>query len=594
MLGIEPLELHFTAELHKKISHPVQLINDTDDYVAIGISLGEKNIAFGVPRTTSRLPLRMLPSKDIIPPRSSSSVTITLEALKKPLQEEQCITELCLQSARVEKGLTAKDITSDMFMEEQDKVVAVVNLTVSVRAPKHVLIVKPLELCYWPIEPKKLLPCSVQLTNKTDDFVAFMFTYCPKASMDWFNEQMGVHVVVLDIMFAEPSQHPQAPSSVHHPIYDDVEQDSEDGELELTGDWAALRLEETHIAAHHCSLLVSTPAAQTTSKADKKKIIKISDEKRIKTTGVKLRQGMGWKLDQLLQLTGFAVHLRSCLQIGAEEIDSRKLDLPHEQEEQTTRGWMDPRFQQSTRGNWERSTAASRQEKKLRWCAEARKEAPVQSGGTRAGGVRRRETLTALPPLTALLCLLAEPTGESSQHGRVKATDEAIGKLPARIQAMDAAELQRLKAKTSPLSIETELLHIYPAELRFTSKEVAEYISLINKTDNDVIYVIAGECGIVNGGYKGVVPPQCTSAVLVFSEANPSGVMGGMIRIMTISESHCHCDTDLDNYFNYYYKHEELMNKVRAEGGKAHEALLECVLHAPRLESVATNQHEVA
>lgn len=44
------------------------------------------------------------------------------------------------------------------------------------RAPKHLLIVKPLDLCYWPIEPKKLLPCSVQLTNKTDDFVAFMFT----------------------------------------------------------------------------------------------------------------------------------------------------------------------------------------------------------------------------------------------------------------------------------------------------------------------------------------------------------------------------------------------------------------------------------
>lgn len=57
--------------------------------------------------------------------------------------------------------------------------------------------------------------------------------------MDWFNEQMGVHAVELDIMFAEPSQHPQAPSSVHHPIYD-VEQDSEDGELEFTADWAAL------------------------------------------------------------------------------------------------------------------------------------------------------------------------------------------------------------------------------------------------------------------------------------------------------------------------------------------------------------------
>lgn len=148
--------------------------------------------------------------------------------------------------------------------------------------------------------------------------------------------------------------------------------------------------------------------------------------------------------------------------------------------------------------------------------------------------------------------------------------------------------------QTSPLSIETELLHIYPAELRFTSKEVAEYISLINKTDNGVIYVIAGEYGIANGDYEGVVSPQCTSAVLVFSEEIPSGVMGGTIRIMMISESHHYCDTDFDNYFIYYHKREELMKKVRAEGGKAHEALLECVLHAPRPESVATKQHEVS
>lgn len=35
-----------------------------------------------------------------------------------------------MQSVRVDKGLTTKDITSDMFMEEQDKVVDVVNLTV--------------------------------------------------------------------------------------------------------------------------------------------------------------------------------------------------------------------------------------------------------------------------------------------------------------------------------------------------------------------------------------------------------------------------------------------------------------------------------
>src|SRR6185503_15967241 len=51
-----------------------------------------------------------------------------------------------------------------------------------------------------------------------------------------------------------------------------------------------------------------------------------------------------------------------------------KLGLPHEQEEQSIRGRKDPRFQQSPMGDWERSTAASRRERKLRWRAEARKE----------------------------------------------------------------------------------------------------------------------------------------------------------------------------------------------------------------------------
>jgi len=45
-----------------------------------------------------------------------------------------------------------------------------------------------------------------------------------------------------------------------------------------------------------------------------------------------------WFQHQLLQLTGFAVHLRSRLQIGAEEIDPSKLGPPHEQEEQSIRG----------------------------------------------------------------------------------------------------------------------------------------------------------------------------------------------------------------------------------------------------------------
>jgi hypothetical protein len=129
MLGIEPLNLPFSADLNKQISHSIQLTNDTDDYVAFRITLGEKYIAFGV--SARQLSLRMLPNKDVVPPRSSCSVTIKLEPVKKPLQEERCILELCVQSTRVDIGLTAKDITADLFVEEPNKVVDMVNLTVS-------------------------------------------------------------------------------------------------------------------------------------------------------------------------------------------------------------------------------------------------------------------------------------------------------------------------------------------------------------------------------------------------------------------------------------------------------------------------------
>jgi hypothetical protein len=44
--------------------------------------------------------------------------------------------------------------------------------------------------------------------------------------------------------------------------------------------------------------------------------------------------------------------------------------------------------------------------------------------------------------------------------------------------------------RISPFSVETELLLIYPAELRFASQEEEQYISLTNKTDDDVVYAI--------------------------------------------------------------------------------------------------------
>jgi hypothetical protein len=132
MLGIEPLELHFTAEHNMQTSGSIKLTNDTDDYIAFQISLVERKIAFGV-SAPSRLPLCVHPSKDVVPPRSSRRVTVTLEAVKKPLQQKECIEVFCVHSTKADKGLTSKDITGDMFKEEQDKYIDMVNLMVTDR-----------------------------------------------------------------------------------------------------------------------------------------------------------------------------------------------------------------------------------------------------------------------------------------------------------------------------------------------------------------------------------------------------------------------------------------------------------------------------
>lgn len=121
MLGIEPLDLHFTAEHNKQTSGSIKLTNDTDDYIAFWVS------------APSRLPLCVHPNKDVVPPRSSCRVTVTLEAVKKPLQKKHCIEKFCVQSTRVDKGVTSEHITEDMFKEEAGKDVDMVNLMVSDR-----------------------------------------------------------------------------------------------------------------------------------------------------------------------------------------------------------------------------------------------------------------------------------------------------------------------------------------------------------------------------------------------------------------------------------------------------------------------------
>lgn len=156
----------------------------------------------------------------------------------------------------------------------------------------------------------------------------------------------------------------------------------------------------------------------------------------------------------------------------------------------------------------------------------------------------------------------------------------------------------------SPFLIETELLHIYPAELHVSYEggdeegDDGEYISLANKTDDDVMYAInyyydrRGEVFSIIAHDKGVLPPQSTCAVRVHCVSNHHYQVG--VTMISGSRRYRTADDFFDNYT--CDTREELMSQVRSEGGKVHEALLACVVHtSPHPESVATDckQHQV-
>ncbi|CAN6334009.1 unnamed protein product [Urochloa humidicola] len=124
MLGIEPLDVRLPFEPNKRISCSVELTNDTDDHFAFRIS------------PTSHRPYSVQPKKDIVPPRSNCSVTITLEALENAPLPNQRRDRFSVQSIRVDGSLATTDITGDLFREHPGKVVDDVNLVVVLDAPE--------------------------------------------------------------------------------------------------------------------------------------------------------------------------------------------------------------------------------------------------------------------------------------------------------------------------------------------------------------------------------------------------------------------------------------------------------------------------
>ena len=120
ILGIEPLEIHIPFE-EFKISHSIELTNDTDDHIAFV--------------TKSKLErFYTEPDRGIVPPRSKCSVTLAMQAQVSAQPNEHYTEVITVLSTRVDDGaLATMDIVTagDIFIDsEEGKAVDEVNVMV--------------------------------------------------------------------------------------------------------------------------------------------------------------------------------------------------------------------------------------------------------------------------------------------------------------------------------------------------------------------------------------------------------------------------------------------------------------------------------
>ncbi|KAI4377908.1 hypothetical protein MLD38_015464 [Melastoma candidum] len=123
LLSIEPLELKFPFELKKQIDCPLQLSNKTENYVAFKV------------KTTNPKKYCVRPNTGVVSPQSTCDIIVTMQAQKEAPPDMQCRDKFLLQSVKVEDGVSAKDITAEMFNKESGHVVEECKLRVIYVSP---------------------------------------------------------------------------------------------------------------------------------------------------------------------------------------------------------------------------------------------------------------------------------------------------------------------------------------------------------------------------------------------------------------------------------------------------------------------------
>jgi len=123
LLTVEPLDLQFPFELKKQISCSLYLTNKTDN-----------NVAFKV-KTTNPKKYCVRPNTGVVLPRSTCEVLVTMQAQKEAPSDMQCKDKFLLQGVVATTGITAKEVTPEMFSKESGHLVEETKLRVTYVAP---------------------------------------------------------------------------------------------------------------------------------------------------------------------------------------------------------------------------------------------------------------------------------------------------------------------------------------------------------------------------------------------------------------------------------------------------------------------------
>ncbi|AEE80088.1 vesicle associated protein [Arabidopsis thaliana] len=160
LLTVEPLDLQFPFELKKQISCSLYLTNKTDN-----------NVAFKV-KTTNPKKYCVRPNTGVVLPRSTCEVLVTMQAQKEAPSDMQCKDKFLLQGVIASPGVTAKEVTPEMFSKEAGHRVEETKLRVTYVAPP-----RPPSPVHEGSEEGSSPRASVSDNGHGSEFSIFMFNF---------------------------------------------------------------------------------------------------------------------------------------------------------------------------------------------------------------------------------------------------------------------------------------------------------------------------------------------------------------------------------------------------------------------------------